>query len=151
MQQQKYYQQNCDIFCGEKYKYSNQSCGKCSYQNIFDKIITSSLVRNSWTKCFNHWHCHMATFGAIFTRRALIWNQYSLQWKIWADQQKCFQINEILLYFAKRYKVIGPAIIDWIMYIMPISFIKFCSTQDHLSSKLDLFLSNDLHSILATL
>ena len=29
-----------------------------------------------------------------------------------ADQQKCFQINEILLYFAKRYKVIGPAIID---------------------------------------
>ena len=31
--------------------------------------------------------------------------------------------------------------------IMHISYMKFCSTQDHLSSKLDLFLLNDLHSI----
>ena len=59
----------------------------------------------------------MATFGRYLQEDALIWNQYGLQWKIWADQQECFQINEILVYLAKKYKVIGPAIIDWIMYI----------------------------------
>ena len=45
----------------------------------------------------------MATFGRYLQEDALIWNQYGLQWKIWADQQECFQINEILVYLAKRY------------------------------------------------